>query len=104
MKTCENYLEDLAIKLSFQEIGNMYQWTFKRLVKEKTKTAELMYLLSQKQKQTKTSTIQYNDLKIQEYFIDGNCKRNKSKLIFKARSKTLDIKRNRNGNMQIKLV
>ena len=78
--------------LNFQEIVTMSQWTFKKLVEEKTKTAGLIYLLSQKQKQTKTSNIQYNDLKIQEYFIDGYCKRNISKLIFKARSKTLDIK------------
>ena len=52
----------------------------------------LKYLLGQKEKQTKTSNIHYDDLKIQEYFIDGNCKKNISKLIFKARSKTLDIK------------
>ena len=70
----------------------MPQWTFRKLVKENTTTDGLKYLLGQKEKQTKTSNIQYNDLKIQEYFIDGNCKRNISKLIFKARSKTLDIK------------
>ena len=92
VKTCENYLEELDIKLSFQEIGNMSQWTFKRLVKEKTKTAGLKYLLGQKERQTKTSNIHYDDLNIQEYFIGGNCKKNLSKLIFKARSKTLDIK------------
>ena len=70
----------------------MSQWTFKRLVKEKTKTAGLKYLLGQKERQTKTSNIHYGDLNIQEYFIGGNCKKNLSNLIFKARSKTLDIK------------
>ena len=40
----------------------------------------------------KPSNIHYDDLKLQEYFIDGNCKKNISKLIFKARSQTLDIK------------
>ena len=79
-------------KLSFQEIENMSKWTFKKLVKEKTKAAGLKYLLGQKEKQTKTTNIQYDDLKIQEYFTDGNCKKNIAKLIFKARSKTLDIK------------
>ena len=92
VKTCQQYLDDLDIKLSFQEIENMSKWTFKKLVLEKTKEAGLKYLIGQKAQQTKTSNIHYEDLMIQEYFIDGNCKKNISKLIFKARSKTLDIK------------
>ena len=48
--------------------------------------------MDQKGQQTKTSSVHYDDLKLQEYFIDGNCKKNISQLIFKARSKTLDIK------------
>ena len=59
---------------------------------KKTKLAGFKYLLEQKGQQTKTSNIQYNELKLQEYFIDGNCNKNIAKLIFKARSKTLDIK------------
>ena len=68
VKTCENYLEELDIKLSFQETGNMSQWTFKRLVKEKTKTAGLKYLLGQKERQTKTSNIHYDDHKYSRIF------------------------------------
>ena len=59
----------------------MSQWTFKRLVKEKTKTAGLKYLLGQKERQTKTSNIHYDDLNIQEYFIGGNCKKNQKRWI-----------------------
>ena len=47
----------------------MSQCTFKKLVKEKTNIAGLKYLLGQKQKQTKTSNIQYNNLKSQEYLL-----------------------------------
>ena len=92
VKTCQQYLDELDIKLSFEEIENMSKWTFKKLVKEKTKAAGLKYLMDQKGQQTKTSSVHYDDLKLQEYFIDGNCKKNISQLIFKARSKTLDIK------------
>ena len=42
VKTCQQYLDEFDIKLSFKEIENMYQWTFKKLVKEKT--AGLKYL------------------------------------------------------------
>ena len=70
----------------------MSQWSFKKLVKAKTEAAGLKYLLSQKEKQTKVLHIEYCNLRIQEYFIGGNCNRKLSQLIFKARSQTLDIK------------
>ena len=92
IKTCEKYLNILDIKLSFQEIKNMSVWSFKKLVKTKTSAAGLKYLLGQKERQTKTMQIQYDELKIQEYFVDGHCRKQLSRLIFKARSKTVDIK------------
>ena len=92
VNTCKEYLENLDISLSFQEIENMSQWSFKNLVKAKTEAAGFKYLLSQKEKQTKVLHIEYCELRIQEYFIGGNCNRKLSQLIFKARSQTLDIK------------
>ena len=70
----------------------MSVWSFKKLVKTKTKAAGLKYLLVQKERQSKTIQIQYDELAIQEYFVNGHCGKKLSKLIFKARSKTLDIK------------
>ena len=92
VKTCEEYLNILDIQLSFKEIEEMSQWRFKKLVKVKTEAAGLKYLQGQIKKQTKASNIEYCDLKIQEYFINGHCNKNLSKLIFKARSQSLDIK------------
>ena len=86
IKTCEKYLDILDIKLSFKEIENMSVWSFKKLVKSKTKAAGLKYLLAQKERQSKTVQIQY------EYLVDGHCKKSLSQLIFQARSQTLDIK------------
>ena len=76
IKTCEKYLDILDIKLSFQEIENMSVWSFKKLVKTKTRAAGLKYLLGQKERQTKTVQIQYDDLAIQEYFVDEHCRNN----------------------------
>ena len=67
-------------------------WTSKKLVKSKTKAAGLKYLLGQKERQSKIMQIQYDELAIQKYLVDGHCKKSLSQLIFKARSKTLDIK------------
>ena len=41
IQTCEKYLDVLDIKLSFQEIENMSVWSFKKLVKTKTRAAGL---------------------------------------------------------------
>ena len=82
VKTCEEYLNILDIKLSFEEIEGMSQWSFKKLVKAKTEAAGLRYLQCQLKKQTKASDIVYCDLRIQEYLVCGYCNKNLSNLIF----------------------
>ena len=89
---CLKYLQILQINLSFKEIEKMSKFSFKKLVKEKAKIAAFKYLLEKKQTQSKLSNLNYADLRIQEYLLDGNQNTNISKLIFKARSKTLDLK------------
>ena len=61
-------------------------------MKAKTEVAGLKYLLEQKANQTQSMEIKYENLSLQEYFTGGYCSKKISKLIFKARSKTLDIK------------
>ena len=64
-------------------------------MKQKSKLAAFKYLLEKKNepnKQLKISHIIYEDLEIQEYLLDGNRNTKISQLIFKARTKTLDIK------------
>ena len=92
VKVCTQYLCVLDIKMSFKEIEMMSEKRFKRLVKDKTEKAAFLYLQNEKQKQTKIASLEYKKLEIQEYFIEGNCNKKVAKVIFKARSKTLDIK------------
>ena len=92
VRICTQYLCALEIKMSFKEIEIMSEKEFKRLVKNKTEKAAFLYLQGEKQKQTKIANLEYKKLEIQEYFIDGNCNIKVAKIIFKARSKTLDIK------------
>ena len=66
--------------------------SFKKLLKEKTTLAAFKYLKSEQSKQTKICDIVYSKLGIQEYLINGDRNVNVAKCIFKARSKTLDIK------------
>merc|ERR1711947_32282 len=73
-------------------IENMSKWKYKNLVKRKTTEAGLKYLLSEKNNQTKILHIVYTKLEMQEYLMSEKHNTELSKLIFKARSKMLDIK------------
>jgi hypothetical protein len=92
VKTCNKYLQQLDIHLTFEQLGCLSAWNVKKLVKEKTAAAAFKYLMEIKNKQTKISHIKYDDLEIQEYLVDGNRNTEISKFIFKARSMTLNIK------------
>ena len=92
IKTCTQYLCALDINMSFEEIEEMTERRLKNLVKDKTEKAAFRYLEKEKLKQTKITTMQHKKLEIQDYFIDGNCNIKLAKLIFKARSQTLDVK------------
>ena len=61
-------------------------------MKQKTEEAGFRNLLGEKSKQSKIIDIEYKSLKIQDYLLDGNKNIELSKLIFKARGQTLDIK------------
>ena len=67
-------------------------------MKEKTRVAAFTYLIKEKNKpgrnnkKSKIACIEYDQLEIQEYLYQGNENTNTSKLIFKGRAQTLDIK------------
>ena len=73
----------------------MSEFSFKKIVKQKTVEAAFKYLMEQKNKpgkNTKIKNIEYKALCIQEYLLEGNMNTELSKIIYKMRGKTLDIK------------
>ena len=70
----------------------MSKASFKKVLKEKTRQAAYRYLIGQKSKQSKISDIKYSKLEMQSYLAEGDRDARLSKLIFKARGRTLDIK------------
>ena len=90
--TCKKYLKTLKINLSFDEIKNLSKWSFTRLMKKMTTECAFKYLLEEKNKQKKICNIKYDKLQIQDYLLSENENTKMAKLIFKARSRTLDIK------------
>lgn len=95
VQTCQKYLETLEINMTFEEIKQMSEFKFKKMVKQKTMIAAFKYLIEQKNKpgkHTKIKNIEYKQLGIQEYLLEGNFNTELSKVIFKMRGKTLEIK------------
>ena len=81
--------------MSFSEIEAMSTWRFKKIVKEKTNLAAFTFLMGKKNepnKQTKITNLKYEKLEMQDYFLDGNFNTQVSKVIYKARTQSLDIK------------
>ena len=70
----------------------MTDFNFKKLLKEKMKISAFEYLKVQQNKQEKIKKIKYEKLEMQEYLAEGDRNNNVSKIIFKARGMTLDIK------------
>ena len=95
VKICIEYMDVFDIKMSFKDVEKMSTSSFKKLVKEKTRNAAFNFLSKEKEKQTKIANIKYDGLEIQEYLASGLYNVKFSRLIFKARSKTLDIKSQR---------
>ena len=57
VKTCQKYLNQLNIHLSFAELEKMSKWKIKKLVKQQTVKAAFKYLTDIQKKQSKISHI-----------------------------------------------
>ena len=81
----------------------MSKFSFNKLLKKKVKIAAFLYLNGAKSKQEKIKDIIYTKLEMQEYLADGDRNINVSKLIFKARGRSLDIKLQKKWKYEDKL-
>ena len=80
------------MNISLDKIKNMSKLQLKKILKEKIQNEAFMYLRNQQTKQEKIKNIQYKELKMQDYLADGDRKISVSKVIYKARGMSLDIK------------
>ena len=86
----EQLLSKYEIDLNEEEILNMSKETFKRKVKQEVKRVALKELIQQNLAKEKTKHITYNDLQTQSYI--AKLYPSHSRIIFKCRSQTLNIK------------
>ena len=83
-------MEKYEIEESLEEIKNMSKEVFKNAVNLKVRMVALEELRTECQSKKKTSELEYTELKMQGYL--QSFYPNQAKVVFKCRSKTLDIK------------
>ena len=90
--TCKKYLETLKMNTTFEQLENLSKFQFKKILKERIQQEALVYLKIQQMKQEKIKNIGYNQLKMQDYLAEGDRNILVSKMVYRARGMTLDIK------------
>ena len=87
-------LQELEIRLSFQEIRTKSKATFKSLVERASSKRALSFLLEEKDKMRKVSHISICELIVQKYLLSQVKNMRIAKFIFQARTRMLNIKAN----------
>ena len=88
---------ELGITLTDNEIQGVSQNVFKNVVSKKVKINHLKYLDSLKQKHSKAKYLNCTEVKQAEYIRDSGFSTKEKQLLFRLRSKTLDVKQNFGG-------
>ena len=82
------------IKLSDEEVRIMSKHKFKTYIKQKSEELTLKYLSKLQQKHSKSKLLDMNDLTISQYLLDSRFSKAERELLFRLRSKTVDVKEN----------
>ena len=100
VETVKEDLSDINLNMNFTDITKMSQDNFKKLVKNKVKTAAFKYLTELQATKSKSKHITYKSLELQSYLKPGNSMTIQDKsFMFQARSRMLQVK----GNFKIGL-
>ena len=92
--TVQQDLKDLEIDLSMEEIKSKSEWSFKRLVKIRSKEFTLDYLLNIKQRHSKMDNLEYVELKIQNYLKDEEISVKEAQNLYRYRTRVAKFKEN----------
>ena len=81
-------------KISDSEVKEITQIKFKNYIKKKAQEVTISYLVDLKKKHTKSEKLDVKDFSISEYLIDRRFSKEERELLFRLRSKTVDVKEN----------
>ena len=77
-----------------EEIQGVSKNVFKTYIKKKVEINHLQFLNTQKKKHSKSEHLNCIQLKVAEYLKDSRFNTREKQLLFKLRSRTLDVKQN----------
>ena len=94
IKLVEADKKELEIDMKDEEIQNVSKDKFKEYVTKKAKMHQLHFLASLKRKHSKSEFLNCTEFKTAEYLKDPVFNTKQKQLLFKLRSRTLDVKQN----------
>ena len=90
--------KELNIDMTDEEIQGVPKETFKTFVKKKAKINFIKHLNTLKAQHSKSKFLECTDIKTAEYLTSNSLTTRKKQLLFRLRSRTLDVKKNFGGN------
>ena len=90
----QNDKSELGIDLTDNEIQKVSQNSFKNYLKSKAKISHLQYINKMKSTHSKSGNLNCKQLKMADYLMDQRFTTRKKQLLFRLRSRTLDVKLN----------
>ena len=97
IRMIENDKQELDLKMSDEEIQNVSKETFKSLIKSKVKIRFLSEFNDLKKNHSKSEHLDCSQLRTAEYLNNPDFNTKQKQLLFKLRSRTLDVKVNFRG-------
>ena len=94
VRMVEEDKKELEIEMTNSEIQGVSEDVFKSYVKKKVKINHLKYLNTLKKKHYKSNKLECKELKMAEYMTSSRFNLKKKQLLFKLRSRTLDVEQN----------
>ena len=95
--TVQEDLEILGIETPINQITNLSESTYTKMIGEKIEGEALRYLNCEKDKHSKVKHMSHKKMEMQDYLSPNNLSNDDSKLIFLLRSRMLDVKCNYKG-------
>ena len=94
VRLVESDREKLSLEMTNSEIKNLSKLRFKTIIKSKIESYALVKLNAMKQKHEKSQYLKSSSFKVSEYLVDSRFSKSEAQLLFKLRSRTLNLKKN----------
>ena len=86
--------KQFSINLSDDDMCNISEYKFRNFLKKKAEELTIQYLSELKRKHSKSEHLDVSDMALSEYLVDVRFNKSERELLFKLRSRTIQVKDN----------